>query len=66
MKTGDIVAIVQKINGDWWKGRTREGAVGVFPATYVKVIESEKKSENETRMIERKGLDEKVDSKIDF
>jgi len=35
---GDVFTI-QKMEGDWWTG-TMNGKTGIFPATYVRVMEN--------------------------
>lgn len=39
-KKGDLVAILSKLDpqSDWWRGRTQEGRVGIFPRNYVTLI----------------------------
>lgn len=45
LKKGDIVAIISKIDpttnatGQWWRGRLRDGTMGMFPANYVEIIQ---------------------------
>ncbi|KAI9480651.1 MAG: Peroxin 13, N-terminal region-domain-containing protein, partial [Benjaminiella poitrasii] len=45
LKKGDIVAIISKIDsvtnttGQWWRGRLRDGTMGLFPANYVEIIQ---------------------------
>lgn len=35
---GDIVAILQKLDSGWWRGRKRDGTVGFVPANYLDII----------------------------
>jgi peroxin-13 len=37
-RNGDLVAVLGKEGGDWWRGRTQDGRMGLFPSTYVKLI----------------------------
>ena len=39
-RKGDLVAILSKLepNSEWWRGRTQEGRVGIFPRNYVNLI----------------------------
>lgn len=45
MKKGDIVAIISKTDpttnavSQWWRGRLRDGTMGMFPANYVEIIQ---------------------------
>ncbi|KAI8980238.1 Peroxin 13, N-terminal region-domain-containing protein [Pilobolus umbonatus] len=46
LKKGDIVAIISKATdpastapSPWWRGRLRDGAMGLFPANYVEIIQ---------------------------
>jgi peroxin-13 len=36
-RKGDLVAVLGK-EGDWWRGRTQDGRMGMFPRNYVKLI----------------------------
>lgn len=56
LKKGDIVAIISKLDpmtnatSQWWRGRLRDGTLGMFPANYVEIIQkapSEKTPEKE-------------------
>ncbi|KZV80044.1 hypothetical protein EXIGLDRAFT_845920 [Exidia glandulosa HHB12029] len=38
LQPGDIVAVLGALEGEWWRGRTRDGREGFFPAAYVEVI----------------------------
>lgn len=38
LKKGDIVAILQKLDSGWWRGRKRDGTVGFVPANYLDII----------------------------
>ncbi|KZV90172.1 hypothetical protein EXIGLDRAFT_617314 [Exidia glandulosa HHB12029] len=38
LQPGDIVAVLGPLEGEWWRGRTRDGREGFFPAAYVEVI----------------------------
>jgi hypothetical protein len=39
-KAGDLIAVLSKLEegSEWWRGRTQEGRVGVFPKNYVVLI----------------------------
>ncbi|KAI9318442.1 Peroxin 13, N-terminal region-domain-containing protein [Dichotomocladium elegans] len=45
MKKGDIVAILSKNDAvtnqpsQWWRGRLRDGRMGMFPANYVEIVQ---------------------------
>ncbi|KAI8373675.1 Peroxin 13, N-terminal region-domain-containing protein [Blakeslea trispora] len=45
LKKGDIVAIISKVDpntnavSQWWRGRLRDGTMGMFPANYVEIIQ---------------------------
>ncbi|KAI8368845.1 Peroxin 13, N-terminal region-domain-containing protein [Choanephora cucurbitarum] len=45
LKKGDIVAIISKVDpntnavSQWWRGRLRDGTMGLFPANYVEIIQ---------------------------
>ena len=39
---GETLENVGKISDEWWKGRNKDGKVGVFPANYVVVIDLDK------------------------
>jgi peroxin-13 len=38
LSKGDIVAIIQKLDGGWWRGRKRDGSMGFVPGNYLDVI----------------------------
>ncbi|KAJ1302488.1 hypothetical protein OPQ81_002806 [Rhizoctonia solani] len=39
LKKGDLVAIIGRTeNGDWFRGRTREGKMGWFPGNHVQIL----------------------------
>jgi peroxin-13 len=38
LKKGDIVAILQKLDGGWWRGRKRDGSMGFVPGNYLDII----------------------------
>jgi len=38
LKTGDIVAILQKFDAGWWKARKRDGSVGFVPGNYLDIL----------------------------
>ncbi|KAI9763685.1 MAG: hypothetical protein M1840_009158 [Geoglossum simile] len=41
----DNISVLEYTNGEWWKGRNeRTGLEGIFPSTYVKVIEDKQRS----------------------
>ena len=39
-RKGDLVAILSKLepNSEWWRGRTQEGRIGIFPRNHVTLI----------------------------
>ncbi|ORY01226.1 hypothetical protein K493DRAFT_312513 [Basidiobolus meristosporus CBS 931.73] len=44
LKRGDIIAILSRVDfqgqpSDWWRGRLRNGQVGIFPSNYVEILE---------------------------
>jgi peroxin-13 len=45
LKKGDIVAILSKVDpatnqvSQWWRGRLRDGRMGMFPANYVEIVQ---------------------------
>ncbi|KAI9018013.1 Peroxin 13, N-terminal region-domain-containing protein [Phycomyces nitens] len=45
LKKGDIIAVLSKQDpttqavGAWWRGRLRDGTMGLFPANYVEIIQ---------------------------
>ncbi|KAG2236449.1 hypothetical protein INT48_003239 [Thamnidium elegans] len=47
LKKGDIVAIISKTDpttnaaSQWWRGRLRDGTMGMFPANYVEIIQKQ-------------------------
>ena len=38
LKKGDIVAVLQKLDGGWWRGRKRDGSMGFIPGNYLDII----------------------------
>lgn len=38
LSKGDIVAIIQKLDGGWWRGRKRDGSMGFVPGNYLDII----------------------------
>jgi peroxin-13 len=38
LKKGDIVAVLQKLEGGWWKGRKKDGGMGFVPGNYLDII----------------------------
>lgn len=36
---GQIIAILEKLEGGWWRGRTQTGEIGYFPANRVEIID---------------------------
>lgn len=36
---GQVITVVGKAGGDWWKGRSLNGKEGIFPSNYVEVVE---------------------------
>jgi peroxin-13 len=55
LKKGDIIAIISKLDpntnqmSQWWRGRLRDGTMGMFPANYVEIIQ---KGGSETNSVE--------------
>ena len=39
---GQIVAVLERLDGGWWKGRTQSGEIGYFPANRVEVLDKSK------------------------
>ncbi|KAI8897944.1 Peroxin 13, N-terminal region-domain-containing protein [Globomyces pollinis-pini] len=45
IRKGDLIAILSKLDpatnapSDWWRGRTQDGRVGMFPHNYVQIIQ---------------------------
>ncbi|ORX46117.1 hypothetical protein DM01DRAFT_1311386 [Hesseltinella vesiculosa] len=52
LKKGDIVAILSKTDpntnapSQWWRGRLRDGTMGMFPSTYVEIVQKSAPSNN--------------------
>jgi peroxin-13 len=38
LRKGDIVAVLQKLEGGWWRGRKRDGSMGFVPGNYLDII----------------------------
>ncbi|KAG9108825.1 Peroxisomal membrane protein PAS20 [Ceratobasidium sp. 392] len=59
LKRGDLVAIIGRTEGgDWFRGRTREGKQGWFPANHVQILKKEaKKVEENAPVKEVKKVD---------
>jgi peroxin-13 len=38
LKKGDIVAVLQKLDGGWWRARKRDGSIGFVPGNYLDII----------------------------
>lgn len=38
-RKGDLIAILTKIDHNWWRGRTQDGRMGLFPQNYVQIIQ---------------------------
>jgi hypothetical protein len=36
-QTGDIIEILEIGEDEWYTGRTKDGAIGVFPSNYVRI-----------------------------
>jgi len=36
-KEGDEIIVLKHMSEDWWKGRRKDGAEGIFPASYVRL-----------------------------
>jgi peroxin-13 len=53
LKKGDIIAILSKVDqatgqqSQWWRGRLRNGAMGLFPANYVEIIQKAAPNNND-------------------
>jgi len=39
LSAGDVLILLES-NGEWWKGRSEDGSVGMFPSTYVQEFTS--------------------------
>ncbi len=37
-KKGDLVAVLQKVNNEWWRGRLQNAQIGLFPSNYVEIV----------------------------
>ena len=46
LRKGDIVAVLQKLEGGWWKGRKRDGSMGFVPGNYLDIIPRREEVEN--------------------
>lgn len=46
---GQVVVVLGKEGGDWWKGRDTKGREGIFPSNYVEVVELPKAPKGITR-----------------
>jgi peroxin-13 len=71
LKKGDIVAIISKTDpttnaaSQWWKGRLRDGTMGMFPANYVEIIQKGgPNNENIAMKDATAALEEKVPAAI--
>lgn len=49
---GDLIEIVEKSADGWWTGRV-DGNVGVFPASFVEIIQIPKTKEERKRLLKR-------------
>jgi peroxin-13 len=53
LKKGDIIAILSKVDqatgqqSQWWRGRLRNGTMGLFPANYVEIIQKAAPNNND-------------------
>ena len=47
-RTGAEVDPRLEVEGEWWRGRTREGREGWFPKSWVEVLERRKRAEFKT------------------
>ncbi|QRW08805.1 mitochondrial inner membrane protease ATP23 [Ceratobasidium sp. AG-Ba] len=57
LKKGDLVAIIGRTEGgDWFRGRTRQGKQGWFPANHVQILKREAKKVDEP-VVEPKNVD---------
>lgn len=43
LHTGEKITVLEKMSSDWYKGKDSSNNVGVFPANYVRVLESKSK-----------------------
>ena len=50
LKKGDIVAILQKFEGGWWRGRKRDGDMGFVPAVYLDFIPRHREATENPRL----------------
>jgi len=55
-KSGDIIKVIEKEGGDWWKGEL-DGQVGMFPANYVTEVK-EGEEENIQKTVKIEAIDE--------
>jgi peroxin-13 len=39
LSKGQVIAVLEKLDGGWWKGRTQSGEMGYFPANHVEIID---------------------------
>ncbi|EPB87881.1 hypothetical protein HMPREF1544_05288 [Mucor circinelloides 1006PhL] len=66
LKKGDIVAIISKLDpttnatSQWWRGRLRDGTMGMFPANYVEIIQKGGPASNDAVNDANAALNEKV------
>jgi hypothetical protein len=36
---GQVISVIGKAGGDWWRGRDVKGKEGIFPSNYVEVVD---------------------------
>ncbi|TKA62563.1 hypothetical protein B0A49_10171, partial [Cryomyces minteri] len=49
LQPNDTIKVSEYMNAEWWKGQnTRTGAEGIFPRSYVKVVEEKQARQNQT------------------
>jgi len=48
LKKGEIVAVLNKGEGGWWRGRKRDGSIGFVPGNYLDIIPRREELTRET------------------
>ncbi|PKI83088.1 hypothetical protein MVES_003107 [Malassezia vespertilionis] len=41
LREGDVLTHIEQVDEDWWSAKDASGAVGLFPATYVELLEEQ-------------------------
>lgn len=63
LKKGDIVAVISKkdpntnVVSQWWRGRLRDGTMGMFPANYVEIIQKQANNDAEEATVALKAIE---------